>query len=188
MLKKRALRCAAAATMALAIAPAATVPIAHADPPFLPFVPGVPSIPFPGGYAYQLGGGNFAYPPKTTDTRGVKTGAVTADPTQTSVGMPNSKPGAGVSNQFLYMTFANSRYGIQGGIVPPDTTQALQQSSTGAIPGMIPGTGPAPQSLLESPTGTPPKNGVPTGESTNATPPTYPQLEPTGAPPSSPAQ
>lgn len=186
MLKECAVRCAAAAGMALALAPAA-VAIAGAQPA-LPFVPGPPGIPFPGGYSYEIGTGNFTYPPKTTDTRGVRTGAVTADPTQTDVGLPNSKPGPASPNQTFWLNFSNSRYGIQGGIVPPDTSQAIQQSATGTLPGMVSSGGPWPEPLLESPTGTPPKNGVPTGEATNANPPSYPQLEPTGAPPSSPAQ
>nr|QGW61343.1 hypothetical protein ICEMyc226_00311 [Mycolicibacterium sp.] len=160
---------------------------AHAQPPALPFQPGPPGVPLPGGYSYEIGTGNFSFPPRQLDTRGVRTGAVTADPTQTSTGLPNDKPGAAVPNQYFWMNFGNSRYGIQGGIVPPDPTQSVAQSDTGTLPGMVASGGPWPQPLLESPTGTPPKNGVPTGEATNATPPSYPQLEQSGAPPAQPA-
>jgi hypothetical protein len=155
--------------------------IAGAQPP-LPFVPGTPTAPYPGAYTYEFGTGSYTYPPHTTDTRGVRTSGPTADPTQTSVSLPNSKPGPSAPNQSFILNYTNMRYGVQGGIVPPDSTSALLQSDTGTLPGMISSAGPWPQPLLESPTGTPPKTGVPTGEVTNTTPPSYPQLEPPAQP------
>ncbi|MEZ0053779.1 hypothetical protein ABIA30_004812 [Mycobacterium sp. MAA66] len=162
--------------------------IASAQPPVLPFMPGAPGVPYPGGYSYQIGTGTFSYPPHTTDNRGVRTAGVTADPSQTSTGLPNDKPGAGSPNQSFWLNFDNARYGIQGGIVPPDSAQAIAQTTTGIIPGVVSSGGPWPEPLLESPSGTPPKTGVPTGEVTNPTPPSYPQLEaPSTPPPAAPA-
>lgn len=155
--------------------------VASADP-ILPFLPGTPTAPYPGAYTYEFGTGTYTYPPHMTDTRGVRTSGPTADPTQTSVSLPNSKPGPSAPNQSFILNYTNMRYGVQGGIVPPDSTSALLQSDTGTLPGMVSSAGPWPQPLLESPTGTPPKTGVPTGEATNAAPPSYPQLEPPGQP------
>lgn len=181
MLRHRVIQCAACSATILAMSAAGSA-VASADPPILPFEPGVPGIPFQGAYTYEFGTGGFTYPPHTTDTRGVRTGGPSADPTQTSVGLPNSKPGPSAPNQSFIVNYTNMRYGIQGGIVPPDSASALMQSDTGTLPGMISSGGPWPQPLLESPTGTPPKNGVPAGEVTNATPPSFPQLEAPGPP------
>ncbi|MUM07951.1 hypothetical protein [Mycolicibacterium sp. CBMA 361] len=156
--------------------------------PALPFIPGPPGIAQPGAPGYGLGTGSFTYSQHPTDTRGVRTGGVTADPSQTSVGLPNSKPGAASPNQYFWQTYANARYGIQGGIVAPDTTQAIAQSDTGVLPGMVSSGGPTPESALESPDGTAPKTGVPKQEVTNPTPPTYAQLEPPSAQQAQPAQ
>lgn len=174
--------------LALAAVPCAAG-IAAADPPGLPFVPGPPGVPYPGGYSYEIGTGNFTLAPHTTDTRGVRTGGPTGDPTQTSTSMPNSKPGAGVANQTFWMNYSNARYGIQGGIAPPDSATAISQSDTGTLPGMIANGGQPVVPALESPTGTPPKDGAPAREATNSTPPTYPQLEPSSgsAAPATPA-
>ncbi|GAS90143.1 hypothetical protein [Mycolicibacterium brisbanense] len=174
-------QCVACGAMILAMGSAGSG-IASADPPILPFVPGVPGIPYQGAYTYEFGTGSYTYPPHTTDTRGVRTSGPTADPTQTSVSLPNSKPGPPVPNQSFILNYTNMRYGVQGGIVPPDSASALLQSDTGTLPGMVSSAGPWPQPLLESPTGAPPKTGVPTGEVTNATPPSYPQLEPPAQP------
>jgi hypothetical protein len=186
VLKLRVGRAVAGAAIMLAMG-SAGMAVAGAQPA-LPFVPGPPGIPNPGAPSYQLGTGETTYTSHPTDTRGVRTGGVTADPSQTTVGLPNTKPGAASPNQFYWLTYANSRYGIQGGIVPPDTAQAIAQSDTGALPGMIASGGPTPEALLENPTGTPPKTGVPTGEVTNSTPPTYAQLEPANGQPASAAQ
>lgn len=176
MSKQGVHRCVIVGAIALGMLPL-SAGIASAQPPALPFVPGPPGIPFPGGYSYEIGTGSFTYPPHTTDTRGVRTSGPTADPTQTSTSMPNSKPGPAASNQTFWLNYSNARYGIQGGIVPPDTTQDMAQTPYGALPGMSANGGPWQEPLLESPNGTPPKTGVPTGEATNPTPPTYPQLE-----------
>lgn len=157
--------------------------VASADPPILPFVPGIPNMPYQGAYTYEIGTGAFAYPPHATDTRGVRTSAVTADPTQTNVGLPASKPGAASPNQSYWINFANQRYGNQGGIVPPDTGQALTQSANGTLPGVVSSAGAWPEPLLESPTGTPSRNGTLSGEVENSAPPSYPQLEPPSVPP-----
>lgn len=171
-------------TMAFTILPFAQT-VAHADPPVLPFIPGVPGAPFPGAYTYEPYTG-YAYAPRTTDTRGVRTGAVTADPTSTSVGLPGTKPGPSSPNQTFWFTYANSRYGIQGGVTPPDTAQAVLQSASGTLPGMLASGGQMPESALENPGGAPPKTAT-AGEVTNQTPPSYPQLEPPSAPTAEPA-
>lgn len=145
---------------------------AHASPsaPVVPFIPGPPSVPYPGASSYapyfQL-----TLAPATTDTRGVRTGGLTGDPSMTSVLMPGSKPGNAFPNLVQQYTSANARYGIQGGTAPP------QGAAVGLLPGMVAGAGPAPIGL-ENPGGQSPQSGAGTpSEVHDPAPPTYPQLE-----------
>ncbi len=93
-------------------------PTAAADPPGIPFVPGVPApLPAtPGSYTYIYN--NFpAVAPATVDARGVKI-AANADPAAGATGLPGSKLGnsAHLAN---VLTSSSTRYGIQGGTTAP---------------------------------------------------------------------
>lgn len=146
--------------------------IANAYPdPYIPTWPGVPSTPpYPGAYSdgYYAG---YTFPQVYTDTRGVRTGAVTADPMATGISMPGSKPGAPIPNMLYWFTNANSRYGIQGGVTAPDV------SRDGYLPGMVANGGVRQDGLVENPAGTPPEAGVAPLEVPHPAPPVYGQLE-----------
>ncbi|NGX08016.1 hypothetical protein [Mycobacteroides franklinii] len=152
-------------------------PTAAADPPPIPFVPGVPApLPAtPGSYTYIYN--NFpAVAPATVDARGVKI-AANADPTAGAAGLPGSKLGnsAHLAN---VLTSSSTRYGIQGGPTPaaPASTTGVQFGAGNENPALEDAHGQAPQSIaaieataptvmpgaptppvLESPDGQPPK-------------------------------
>ncbi|CPZ71474.1 Uncharacterised protein [Mycobacteroides abscessus] len=116
MPKKKIAATAAGVAGALALAGFAA-PTAAADPPGIPFVPGVPApLPAtPGSYTYIYN--NFpAVAPATVDARGVKI-AANADPAAGAAGLPGSKLGnsAHLAN---VLTSSSTRYGIQGGVTP----------------------------------------------------------------------
>ncbi|WP_078312307.1 MULTISPECIES: hypothetical protein [unclassified Mycobacterium] len=163
-----------AGALALGALPA---PTALADPPGIPFVPGVPApLPAtPGSYTYIYN--NFpAVAPAAVDARGVKI-AANADPAAGAAGLPGSKLG-NAAHPANVLTSSSTRYGIQGGTTPaaPASTTGVQfgagnenpaledphgappQSAAGieaTAPTVMPGA-PTPP-VLESPDGQPPK-------------------------------
>ncbi len=123
-------------------------PTAAADPPPIPFVPGVPApLPAtPGSYTYIYN--NFpAVAPATVDARGVKI-AANADPTAGAAGLPGSKLGnsAHLAN---VLTSSSTRYGIQGGPTPaaPASTTGVQFGAGNENPALEDAHGQAPQSI-----------------------------------------
>lgn len=168
-------RCLVSGAAIVALMPlGAATATAYPDPaiPTWPGIPGTP--PYPGAYSGQYYA-QYSFAQSYTDTRGVRTGAVTADPTATDISMPGAKPGAAIPNTSQWWTGANARYGIQGGVTAPDV------SHDGLLPGMVATGGVTQAGLTESPTGKPTKESAAPPEVTNPTPPVYPQLEHPGA-------
>ncbi|WP_149371383.1 hypothetical protein [Mycolicibacterium sp. P9-64] len=129
-------------------------PHAQANPPILPFPPpyvpapgNTPAVVYPGATDYRPYY-QYVLPPSATDTRGVRTGT-NADPSQSNLGLPGSKLGesTGAPNQ---ITAASARYGIQGGLNPPQPPAPGFNAAAGSPP-----------TALEDPTGAPPKSPVP---------------------------
>ncbi|WP_100466920.1 hypothetical protein [Mycobacteroides abscessus] len=176
MPKKKIAATAAGVAGALALA-GFTAPTAAADPPGIPFVPGVPApLPAtPGSYTYIYN--NFpAVAPATVDARGVKI-AANADPAAGAAGLPGSKLG-NAAHPANVLTSSSTRYGIQGGVNPaaPASTTGVQFAAGNENPALEDPHGQPPQSIapieaaaptvmpgaptppvLESPDGQPPK-------------------------------
>ncbi|MUM17758.1 hypothetical protein FZI91_14810 [Mycobacterium sp. CBMA271] len=175
MPKRRIVATVATVAGALALGGLAA-PTAAADPPSIPFLPGVPApLPAtPGSYTYIYN--NFpAVAPATVDARGVKI-ATNADPAAGATGLPGSKLGnsAHMSNQ---LTSSSTRYGIQGGSTAPApaSTTGVQFGAGNENP------------ALEDPHGEAPKTAAavePTAPTVNPGAPALPVLEsPDGQPP-----
>ncbi|SKD81696.1 hypothetical protein [Mycobacteroides abscessus] len=159
---------------------ALTAPVAAADPPPIPFVPGVPApLPaVPGSYTYSYY--NFpAVAPATTDARGIKI-ATNADPGATAAGLPGSKLGNSAHPPNIQSS-SSTRYGIAGGVAAPPAP-----STTGVNYG-----GGNESPALEDPYGRPPQNikaiEAPAPPTVMPGAPTPPVLEdPHGEPPAPP--
>ncbi|NGX08683.1 hypothetical protein [Mycobacteroides franklinii] len=166
----------------LAALAGAAAPTASADPPPVPFIPGVPApLPaVPGSYTYSYY--NFpAVAPAAVDARGVKI-ATNADPAATGVGMPGSKLGNSAHPPNI-QTSSSTRYSIMGGVRPPSAP-----STTGVNYG-----GGNETPMLEDPYGRPPHTlgGIEASAPPTVMPgaPAAPILEdPHGQPPTAPVE
>ncbi|QCH23785.1 hypothetical protein [Mycobacteroides salmoniphilum] len=149
MPKRKIIVTAAGVAGALALA-GLSAPMAAADPPGIPFVPGVPGpLPAtPGSYWYMYN--NFYSPsPATVDARGVKISS-NSDLAATASGLPGSKLGNSAHPANL-LTGASTRNGIQGGETPaaPASTTGVQFAAGNE------------NGLVEDPYGRPPAEAAP---------------------------
>ncbi|OHT88209.1 hypothetical protein [Mycobacteroides saopaulense] len=175
MPKRKIIATAAGVAGAVALAGFAA-PTAAADPPGIPFVPGVPApLPAtPGSYTYIYN--NFpAVAPAAVDARGVKI-AANADPMAAATGLPGSKLGNS-AHPANVLTSSSTRYGIQGGATPaaPGSTTGVQFGAGNENPALEDPHGQAPESApaIEptSPTVTPGAPAAPVLESPDGQPP-----------------